>query len=162
MWRLVFQISKEFIMKINLTEITEKNSTLIKQLVAIWEKSVRATHQFLTQAEIERIKNYVPQAIQAVQHLIIAFIDTREPVGFMGIENNRLEMLFILPEFCGQGIGRAFVEYGIKNYNLQNLTVNEQNTQAVGFYKHLGFKTYKRTDIDEQGAPYPLLYMKLG
>lgn len=51
--------------------------------------------------------------------------------------------------------------YGIKAYKINELTVNEQNTQAVGFYKRMGFKTYKRTSFDEQGNPYPLLYMKL-
>lgn len=33
--------------------------------------------------------------------------------------------------------------------------------QAVGFYQHLGFEIYKRTDLDEEKNPYPLLYMKL-
>ena len=42
----------------------------------------------------------------------------------------------------------------------QEVTVNEQNPQAVGFYEHLGFQTYKRTECDEEGNPYPLLYMK--
>ena len=42
----------------------------------------------------------------------------------------------------------------------QEVTVNEQNPQAVGFYEHLGFQTYKRTEGDEEGNPYPLLYMK--
>ena len=42
----------------------------------------------------------------------------------------------------------------------QEVTVNEQNPQADGFYEHLGFQTYKRTECDEEGNPYPLLYMK--
>ena len=42
----------------------------------------------------------------------------------------------------------------------QEVTVNEQTPQAVGFYEHLGFQTYKRTECDEEGNPYPLLYMK--
>lgn len=42
----------------------------------------------------------------------------------------------------------------------QEVAVNEQNPQAVGFYEHLGFQTYKRTECDEEGNPYPLLYMK--
>ena len=33
--------------------------------------------------------------------------------------------------------------------------------QVAGFYRHMGFETYKRTEYDEQGNPYPLLYMKL-
>ena len=41
----------------------------------------------------------------------------------------------------------------------QEVTVNEQNPQAVGFYEHLGFQTYKRTECDEEGNPYPLLYI---
>ena len=61
----------------------------------------------------------------------------------------------------GKGVGKQLLQYGIENYGIQELTVNEQNPQAVGFYRHMGFKTYKRTDYDEEGNPYPLLYMKL-
>ena len=39
--------------------------------------------------------------------------------------------------------------------------VNEQNPLAKGFYEYMGFKVYKRTECDEQGNPYPLLYMKM-
>ncbi len=70
-------------------------------------------------------------------------------------------MLFIAPEERGKGIGKQLLQYGFQNYGITEVTVNEQNPQAVGFYEHMGFKTYKRTDLDEEGAPYPLLYMKL-
>ena len=49
----------------------------------------------------------------------------------------------------------------IENFSINEVTVNEQNSQAIGFYEHMGFRTYKRTDTDEQGMPYPLLYMRL-
>ena len=52
------------------------------------------------------------------------------------------------------------VELGIQQYGVREVTVNEQNPQAVGFYAHLGFETWKRTDCDEKGGPYPLLYMR--
>lgn len=71
-------------------------------------------------------------------------------------------MLFISPTERGKGIGKQLVQYSIKGFNINEVTVNEQNPQAVDFYEHIGFKTYKRTDLDEQGNPYPLLYMKLG
>ena len=60
-----------------------------------------------------------------------------------------------------KGLGKRLLQYGIETYNIQELTVNEQNPQAVGFYEHMGFQTYKRTDHDEEGNPYPLLYMRL-
>lgn len=53
------------------------------------------------------------------------------------------------------------LNYGIENYNINKLVVNEQNPDAKGFYEHMGFKIYKKTKLDEQGNLYPILYMKL-
>lgn len=142
-------------------EVVERTPHLLENLLDIWEDSVRATHLFLSDKEVEKIKAYVPQALSEVRHLIIAENEQGHPLAFMGIENNHLEMLFILSSERGKGIGRQLMDYGIDNYGICELTVNEQNPQAVGFYEHLGFKTYKRTDCDEEGNPYPLLYMKL-
>ena len=72
-----------------------------------------------------------------------------------------LEMLFVSAEERGKGFGKRLIEYGIENHAVTRLAVNEQNPQAKGFYEHIGFRVYKRTDLDEQGNPYPLLYMKL-
>lgn len=141
--------------------MSDRTSTLIEQLLNIWEASVRATHLFLSDAEVNQIKSYVPQALKDVEHLIVMETENGETLGFMGIENQRLEMLFLSPAERGKGLGRQLLQYGMKNYGLQELTVNEQNPQAVGFYEHLGFETYKRTECDEEGNPYPLLYMKL-
>ena len=144
----------------NLYEVTQREPQLIHQFTAIWEDSVRATHLFLSEAEIQKIKAYVPQALTGVSHLLVAERAQGQPVAFMGIEGPRLEMLFLSPAERGAGLGRQLLEYGIRHYHLQELTVNEQNPQAVGFYQHMGFETYRRTDCDEQGGPYPLLYMK--
>ena len=86
--------------------------------------------------------------------------ESGEAIAFMGTENGRLEMLFLSPQERGKGIGKQLIQYGILNYGIKEVTVNEQNPQAVGFYEHMGFETYKRTDCDEQGNPYPLLYMR--
>lgn len=142
-------------------EVEERNSDLISKLIAVWEASVRATHLFLSDSEILSIKEYVPQALKSVDKLIIAENDEEKPIAFMGIENETLEMLFITPSERGQGLGKLLLQYGISNYRVNRLTVNEQNPQATGFYEHMGFHVYKRTDYDEQGNPYPLLYMRL-
>lgn len=79
----------------------------------------------------------------------------------MGIENKKIEMLFLSPDTRGKGFGKMLVQYGIENYSAAEVTVNEQNPKAKGFYEHLGFKTYRTSATDEQGNPYPIAWMKL-
>ena len=141
-----------------LYEVPDRSQPLLEVLLQIRERSVRATHLFLSDAEVNRIKEYVPRAFEGVEHLIVA--EAEKPVAFMGTQNGRLEMLFVAPEERGRGIGRQLLQYGVESYGVFEVTVNEQNPQAVGFYERMGFETYKRTDTDEEGAPYPLLYMK--
>ena len=142
-------------------EVNDRPQALIEQLLIAWESSVKATHLFLSENEIESIKKYVPQALKQIPHLIIVENKNQVPVGFMGIENQHLEMLFVSNEERGKGLGKKLLNYGIKQYSVNDLAVNEQNPLAKGFYEHMGFEVYKRTDRDEQGNPYPLLYMKL-
>ena len=140
-------------------EVKKRPVVFVQELLQVWEKSVQATHLFLSDEEVKAIKNYVPQALSGIAHLLIAENEAGRPVAFMGIEDGVLEMLFITPEERGQGLGKELIRYGIENYGVERLAVNEQNPQAKGFYEHMGFKVYKRTETDEQGNPYPLLYM---
>lgn len=141
-------------------EITDRNPSLIKQLLEVWESSVRATHLFLSEDEIKNIKTYVPQALKEIPHLLIIENENQIPVGFMGIVDQHLEMLFIADTERGKGFGKDLIEYGIEKFSIHDVAVNEQNPLAKGFYEHMGFTVYKRTELDEQGNPYPLLYMK--
>ena len=149
--------------KMRFIEVETKNRTadFINRLLTVWESSVRATHLFLSDSEIKKIKDYVPQALAGIAHLMIAEDDRGCPGAFMGIKDGTLEMLFISPEERGKGLGKRLLQYGIKTYAVERVAVNEQNPQAKGFYEHMGFQVYKRTDLDEQGNPYPLLYMSL-
>lgn len=146
---------------IKLVAQADRTPELIHQLVLVWESAVRATHLFLSESEIQKIKEYVPQALSGVAHLVVAEDDAGYPVAFMGVEKGTLEMLFVSAEERGRGIGRCLLQYGMREYGVGRLAVNEQNPQAQGFYERMGFRVYKRTDFDEQGNPYPLLYMSL-
>lgn len=140
-------------------ECEEREGALHAALVDVWERSVRATHTFLSEQELLAIREFVPQALSGVERLVVA-LDEGVPLGFMGAEAGRLEMLFLAPEARGRGLGRQLLEEAIARYSVEELTVNAQNPDAVGFYEHLGFRTYKRTELDEEGRPYPLLYMR--
>ena len=94
-----------------LYEVQGRSQPLLDTLLKIWEQSVRATHFFLSDAEIKVIRAYVPQALKSVEHLIVA--EAEQPIAFMGAQNGRLEMLFITPEERGKGIGKRLREIGI-------------------------------------------------
>ncbi len=145
----------------NIFEVKNRTTVLINQLLELWEESVKSTHIFLSNEEIKKIKMYVPQALKKVSHLVIIEDKNKSPIAFMGIEGKKLEMLFIKNSEREKGLGKKLLNYGIKNYKVSNLTVNEQNPNAKEFYEYMGFKTYKRSEFDEQGNPYPILYMKL-
>lgn len=147
---------------LRIIEVQDRTPLLIEQLLKVWEGSVRATHLFLSEDEIKTIKQYVPQALREIPHLIIAENEHKIPAGFMGIAEQHLEMLFISHKERGKGLGRALLQYGIEKHSVNTLAVNEQNPLAKGFYEHMGFEVYKRTEFDEQGNPYPLLYMRSG
>ena len=142
-------------------EVCEKSVDLIQTLLKVWEKSVRATHLFLSEGEIVSIKEYVPQAISNIENLVIAEDENNNLVAFMGIENESLEMLFITPEERGKGLGKQLVHLAVNRYQVAYVDVNEQNPHAAGFYRHLGFETFRRDETDDQGNPFPILRMKL-
>lgn len=143
-----------------IAEVKERDTILVEQLLKVWESSVKATHLFLSDDEISNIKQCVPQALNVVPILVVAENENGNPMGFMGVADKMLEMLFVSNESRGQGIGKQLLQYGIENYSINELAVNEQNPFAIGFYEYMGFDVYKRTELDEQGNPYPLLYMK--
>lgn len=145
----------------NILEAGERSPALMEQLLAVWERSVRATHAFLSETEILRIRAYVPEALVQVPLLVTAETSPGRPAAFMGLDGGSLEMLFVDPDTRGRGIGGQLVRRGIERYGLNQVCVNEQNPQALGFYRHMGFQVYKRTERDQQGGPYPLLYMRL-
>ena len=128
-----------------LVENPRRGPELIAQLLIIWERSVQATHTFLSGEEIAKIKPYVPQVLEQVPHLIVLEDEGGAPAAFMGIGEQKLEMLFLSPEVRGKGHGKRLLQYGIERYAVQEVTVNEQNPQAIGFYEHMGFQTYRRT-----------------
>ena len=138
--------------------VFERDEQLISSLVTVWESSIRATHDFFSETNIREIKKYVFQAIEEIPILVVAG-DNKETLAFMGIAEDKLEMLFITAQRRGQGIGRNLLEIGINDYEITEVCVNEQNPQALAFYEYMGFTIYRRSELDEQGNPFPILFL---
>ena len=71
-----------------LYEVQDRSQPLLAALLEIWEQSVRATHLFLSDAEVKAIRAYVPKALKSVEHLIVA--ETEQPIAFMGVQDGRI------------------------------------------------------------------------
>lgn len=128
-------------------------------LIDIWERSVRATHDFLPQHEIEELRPLILGTYFDAVDLTVAPNRNGQLLGFCGVQGGNIEMLFIDPEVRGQGVGRLLAQHAIVTQGATKVDVNEQNPQALGFYEHLGFEVVSRSALDGQGKPYPLLHL---
>ncbi len=132
------------------------------EVVEVWEASVRATHHFLPESDIEYFKPLIlDQYLDAVDLRGIKD-ENNNILAFLGVAEENIEMLFVHPKAFGKGIGRSLMNFAINELNATKVDVNEDNPQAVGFYKHIGFKVVRRSPLDGLGKPYPILHMELG
>ncbi|MDE6451689.1 MAG: GNAT family N-acetyltransferase [Odoribacter sp.] len=138
---------------------SERNDGLLNRLTVLWEASVRATHHFLQEADIQNLKPYVMEGLANIRHLYVVS-DTDAPVAFIGIQDEKIEMLFVSPRHLRKGIGRQLVDTAIKNHQAIFVDVNEQNPEARAFYEKLGFVEFGRTDADSQGNPFPIIELR--
>ena len=130
-------------------------------LVEVWEASVRATHDFLKEEDIRYFRPLILNTYLDAVELRCARDGQGTVLGFLGVADHNLEMLFIHPDNRGTGIGRKLLQYAISEMQVLKVDVNEQNEQATGFYLKHGFEVVGRSELDASGKPYPILHMEL-
>lgn len=140
--------------------IYEVKNTEYDDLISVWESSVKATHHFLSEEDFEFYKELVPTffdqvALHGVKN------ESGQITGFIGTNEDNLEMLFVAADQRGKGIGKKLLLYAFENLKITKVDVNAQNEQAVKFYEHFGFETKSRSELDGFGKPYPILHMEL-
>lgn len=130
-------------------------------LFDIWHRSVRATHGFVSE---EDVQSFIP--------MVRAYLASSEPVfwvvcsdadaiiGFMGMSGSKIDSLFLAPEHQHRGSGRMLVQHARAIHGELTVDVNEQNGAACGFYEACGFVVEGRSELDDNGRPYPLLKMR--
>ena len=128
------------------------------RLLVIWESAVKATHDFLDNDDFVYYQSRMTYYFGMVD-IYVYKNENGEIIGFIGVADSMVEMLFVDASFRGCGVGRKLLEYAIDKLNVCKLDVNEQNTQALDFYIHMGFKIVGRSPTDGEGKPYPLLHL---
>ena len=125
----------------------------------LWERSVRASHDFLAAGDVEFYKPYVKKALTGVPLLVTARFEG-SPAAFMGITSSNLDALFAAPEYFGGGAGALLMREALAR-GVKSVDVNEQNARARRFYEKHGFRAVSRRETDDCGKPYPILRMEL-
>lgn len=129
------------------------------QLVELWRRAVEATHDFLTPDDIDFYAGHIRDVYLPALDVTVAELED-DVVGFVGMQEHRLEMLFVEPDAHGRGVGTALVEHVAAQRPVLELDVNEQNPAARGFYTSLGFEVVGRSPLDGEGRPCPLLHLR--
>lgn len=128
-------------------------------LLAIWEQSVRATHDFLAEEDIQTLLPIVrDQALPGLEVWVLCNAAAM-PIGWMGLDDHKLEALFLAPDSFRQGGGQRLLAHARKLKGPLQVDVNEQNPRAVAFYLANGFVVTGRSATDGQGQPFPLLHL---
>ncbi len=129
------------------------------ELTALWEASVRATHHFLSEADIYFLKPLVRNEYLKNVDLFCIRDAKKNIAAFIGLMGKKIEMLFVRPDMIGNGLGKKLLDFAISLRNVNRVDVNEQNKQAVCFYQRYGFKFISRDPVDAMGKPYPILHL---
>ena len=140
-------------------EKDNRNSKLINALLDVWQASVHASHHFLTEADIRTLTPQAEEALLQIETLWIVEDDLR-PVGFMGVQERKIEMLFLHPDYFRKGVGKELVQRAFRELAVEYVDVNEQNPDATRFYERMGFQVFNRHEHDCEGNPFPILEMR--
>jgi putative acetyltransferase len=142
--------------------IRRANPTEGNVLVDIWLRSVRATHTFLSEEDIQSLFPATRDYLTSDEpELWVLCADSGAIMGFMGMSGSEIAALFLAPEFRGRGGGRRLVQHAQEFRGELTVDVNEQNAAARRFYEACGFVVEGRSELDDAGRPFPLLHLRL-
>ena len=128
----------------------------------IWRAAVDATHGFLTpedRLEIDRMvaEEFLPNVGAMVRRRCAG----DRAAGFLVMDGEMIDALFVDPAVHGQGFGTALLAARAEALSPGALVeASEQATNALPFYEARGFVRIGRSETDPQGRPYPLVLLR--
>lgn len=148
--------------KTDWSAISPNESEKLKdELIEVWEASVRSSHHFLSEKDIQFFKPLVRNQYIPVVELYTIRNEQNRIAAFMGLSDKLIEMLFVHPEEQGKGYGSQLIEFAIYHKQIFQVDVNEQNKKATSFYLNRGFDMAGRDETDPSGHPFPILHLSL-
>lgn len=118
----------------------------INRVADIWLKTNLKTHYFISEQywtnNYEVVKEMLPQAE------VYVYEDDKIIQGFIGINDEYIEGIFVSDEMQSRGIGKMLLDYIKDKKDRLQLKVYQKNVRAMSFYQREGF-TIQSEEMDE-------------
>ena len=109
----------------------------------------------------EDLEYYRPRIRDIYFDAVDLYVITNPNIAaFMGLSEEMVEMLFVLPSEKGKGYGTALLNFAFEEKRIRKIDVNEQNTEAHQFYINRGYHAIARDEVDADGKPYPIIHLE--
>ena len=126
--------------------IRELRKVDINKVAEIWLDTNIKTHYFISaqywKSNFELVKELLLQAT------VYVYEDKQEIQGFIGLNDEYVEGIFVSGEMQSQGIGKILLNYAKDKRNKLHLNVYQKNARAISFYKREGFEI-QHSGLDE-------------
>lgn len=118
----------------------------IDSVANIWLNTNLQAHWFIDEQYWK--ENYELVKGLLLESEVYVYDENKEVYGFIGINEEHIEGLFINSEVQSRGIGKSLLDFIKKKKERLHLNVYQKNTSAINFYKKEGFKI-ESNSIDE-------------
>lgn len=132
----------------------------VPRALEIWRAAVNATHGFLTPEDRVEIDRMVAEQFLPRAELWLAEDGAGHVFGFLVMEGEEIDALFVDPAVHGQGYGTALIEHALTLSPHATVEASELASNALPFYEARGFVRIGRSETDPQGRPYPLVRLR--
>ena len=139
--------------------VRQGSSADVPRALAIWRAAVDATHGFLTPQDRADIDGMV-QGFLAAAPLWLVDRPDGVAAGFLIMDGDLIDALFVDPAVHGRGIGTALVGHALSLAPNALVDASEQASNAAPFYEARGFVRTGRSETDPQGRPYPVIHFR--
>lgn len=123
----------------------------LNTVLNLWLETNISAHHFISadywKSNYEIVRALLPQAEIYVYEDDV----TRQIDGFVGLNENYIEGIFVRESVQSKGIGRQLLDYSKKIRDTLSLNVYEKNTRAIHFYQREAFIIREETIDDNTG-----------
>ena len=126
--------------------IRELQKADLNKVAEIWLDTNLQAHYFIPaqywKSNFESVKELLPQVE------VYVYENGQNIQGFIGLNGEYIEGIFVSGEIQSQGIGKLLLNFVKDRRSKLSLNVYQKNTQAIHFYQREGF-TIQREGLDE-------------